>query len=148
MRFLLGILLLEPCISLIYAWKTNKCNNYSFSLLITYGISYMFRIKLSSSGSVPSAFWEMLNWGAIERTLYIYVYRYYLFIYIFSKTNLLILQNFTHSTLIIECRDWVICLQEVQSRRFGCVTTLTVASLVFTHSPVPTRRKYRGCTSQ
>jgi hypothetical protein len=42
-RFLLGILLLEPCISLIYAWKTNKCNNYPFSLLIMYGSSYMFR---------------------------------------------------------------------------------------------------------
>jgi hypothetical protein len=42
-RFLLGILLLEPCILLIYAWKTNKCKNYSFSLLIMYGISYMFR---------------------------------------------------------------------------------------------------------
>jgi hypothetical protein len=27
-RFLLGILLLEPCISLIYAWITNECNNY------------------------------------------------------------------------------------------------------------------------
>jgi hypothetical protein len=27
-RFLLGILLLEPCISLIYAWKTNKYTNY------------------------------------------------------------------------------------------------------------------------
>jgi hypothetical protein len=32
--FLLGILLLEPCISLMYAWKTNKYTNYSFSLLI------------------------------------------------------------------------------------------------------------------
>jgi hypothetical protein len=42
-RFLLGILLLEPCISLIYASKTNKYTNYSFSLLIMYGISYMFR---------------------------------------------------------------------------------------------------------
>jgi hypothetical protein len=42
-RFLPGILLLEPCISLIYAWKTNKCNNYSFSLLIMNGSSYMFR---------------------------------------------------------------------------------------------------------
>jgi hypothetical protein len=42
-RFLLGILFLEPWISLTYAWKTNKCNNYSFSLLITCGISYMFR---------------------------------------------------------------------------------------------------------
>jgi hypothetical protein len=41
--FLLGILLLEPCISLIYAWKTNKYSNYSFSLLILYGSSYMFR---------------------------------------------------------------------------------------------------------
>jgi disulfide bond formation protein DsbB len=36
-RFLLGILLLEPCISLIYARKTNKRNNYSLSLLIMYG---------------------------------------------------------------------------------------------------------------
>jgi hypothetical protein len=41
--FLLGIVLLEPCISLIYAWKTNKYTNYSFSLLIMYGSSYMFR---------------------------------------------------------------------------------------------------------
>src|SRR5215469_14808801 len=43
MRFLLGILLLEPFISLIYAWKTNKYTNYSFSLLIMYGSFYMFR---------------------------------------------------------------------------------------------------------
>jgi hypothetical protein len=41
--FLLGILLLEPWISLIYAWKTNKYTNYSFALLIMYGSSYMFR---------------------------------------------------------------------------------------------------------
>jgi hypothetical protein len=46
-RFLLGILLLEPCISLIYAWKSNKCNNYSFSLLIMYGSSYMFRYYIA-----------------------------------------------------------------------------------------------------
>jgi hypothetical protein len=39
----LGILLLEPWISLIYAWKTSKCNNYSFSLLIMNGIYYKFR---------------------------------------------------------------------------------------------------------
>jgi hypothetical protein len=38
-----GILLIELCISLIYAWKPNKCNNYSFSLLIMSGSSYMFR---------------------------------------------------------------------------------------------------------
>jgi hypothetical protein len=36
-------LLLEPRISLIHAWKNNKCNNYSFSLFITYGSSYMLR---------------------------------------------------------------------------------------------------------
>jgi hypothetical protein len=41
--FLLWILLLEPCISLIYAWKNNKHTNYSFSLLIMYDSSYMFR---------------------------------------------------------------------------------------------------------
>jgi hypothetical protein len=41
--FLLEIFLLEPCISLIYAWKTNKYTNYSFSLLIMYGSSYMLR---------------------------------------------------------------------------------------------------------
>jgi hypothetical protein len=39
---LLGILPLEPCISLIYAWKTNKYISYSISLLIMYGKSYMF----------------------------------------------------------------------------------------------------------
>jgi hypothetical protein len=32
-----------PCISLIYAWKTNKYIHYSFSLLNMYGSSYMFR---------------------------------------------------------------------------------------------------------
>jgi hypothetical protein len=41
--FLLGILLLEPCISLIYALKTNKYTDYSFSLLIIYSSSYRFR---------------------------------------------------------------------------------------------------------
>jgi hypothetical protein len=41
--FLLGILFLEPCILLICAWKTNKCTNYSLSLLIMYGSFYMFQ---------------------------------------------------------------------------------------------------------
>jgi hypothetical protein len=41
--FLLGILLLELCISLIYACKTNNYSNYSFSLLNMYGGPYMFR---------------------------------------------------------------------------------------------------------
>jgi hypothetical protein len=45
--FLLGILLLEPWISLIYAWKTNKYINYSLSLLIMYGSSYMFRHNIA-----------------------------------------------------------------------------------------------------
>jgi hypothetical protein len=29
-----------------------------------------FGITLQSSGSVPSAFWEMINWGAVERILW------------------------------------------------------------------------------
>jgi hypothetical protein len=45
--FLLWILLLEQCISLIYAYKTNKYTNYSFSLLIIYGSSYMFRYYIA-----------------------------------------------------------------------------------------------------
>jgi hypothetical protein len=31
------------CILLMYAWKTNKYTNYSFTLLIMYHSSYMFR---------------------------------------------------------------------------------------------------------
>jgi hypothetical protein len=30
-------------VNTVYAWKTNKYTNYSFSLLIMYGSSYMFR---------------------------------------------------------------------------------------------------------
>jgi hypothetical protein len=45
--FLLGILLLEPCISLIYVWQTNNYANYSFSLLFMYGSSYMFRYYIA-----------------------------------------------------------------------------------------------------
>jgi hypothetical protein len=48
--FLLGIVLLEPCISLTYAWKTIKYNNYSFSLLIMYGSSYIFRHYIAILG--------------------------------------------------------------------------------------------------
>jgi hypothetical protein len=40
---LLGNVRTEPCVSLIYAWKTNKYTKYSNSLLIMYGRSYMFR---------------------------------------------------------------------------------------------------------
>jgi hypothetical protein len=46
-NFLLGILLLEPCISLIYEWKTNKYTNYSFTLLIMYGSSHMLRYYIA-----------------------------------------------------------------------------------------------------
>jgi hypothetical protein len=53
-RFLLGILLLEPWISLIYALKIQQIHQ----LLIQF---ICFGITLPSSGSVPSAFWEMLN---------------------------------------------------------------------------------------
>jgi hypothetical protein len=42
--FLLWILLLEPCISFVYLWKTYKCNNYSFSLLIIYDSSYTHHV--------------------------------------------------------------------------------------------------------
>jgi hypothetical protein len=38
-----GILLFEPWISLICEWKNNKYTYYSFSLLIMYGSSYVFR---------------------------------------------------------------------------------------------------------
>jgi hypothetical protein len=65
-----GDLLLEPCISLIYAWKTNNGNNHSFSLLIMYGSSYMLRYYIASLRKRSSAFWEMLNWGAFDRILW------------------------------------------------------------------------------
>jgi hypothetical protein len=42
-RFLPGILLLEQYISLTYAWKTNKCTNYSLTFLIMYDSIYLFR---------------------------------------------------------------------------------------------------------
>jgi hypothetical protein len=42
-------------------------SNYSFSLLIMYDSSYMFRHYIASSESVPWAFWEMFNWGAVDR---------------------------------------------------------------------------------
>ena len=47
---LLGILLLEPCISLICVLKPNKYTNYPFSLLIMYGSSYMFRHYIAILG--------------------------------------------------------------------------------------------------
>jgi hypothetical protein len=47
--FLLGILLLEQCISLIYAYKTNKYTYYSFSLLIMYGSSVAHHVTIHNT---------------------------------------------------------------------------------------------------
>jgi hypothetical protein len=41
-RLFTGAFASWPCISLIYAWKTNKYTNYSF-ILIMYGSSYLCR---------------------------------------------------------------------------------------------------------
>jgi hypothetical protein len=47
--------------------KTNKCINYfSIYCMVT---PTCFGIILPSSGSVPRAFWEMLDWGAIDKIL-------------------------------------------------------------------------------
>jgi hypothetical protein len=42
---------------LIYAWKTNKCNNYSFSLLIMYGSSYLFRHYIAILSELQLYYW-------------------------------------------------------------------------------------------
>jgi hypothetical protein len=47
-----------------------KYKNYSFSLLIIMVAPTCFGITLRSSGSVSSAFWEMLIWGAVDRILW------------------------------------------------------------------------------
>jgi hypothetical protein len=39
-----------------------------------YGSSYVSGITLPSSWSVPSAFWEMLNWGVVDRILWMGVF--------------------------------------------------------------------------
>jgi hypothetical protein len=41
--FYLGFCFLNRAYREKYAWKTNRYNNYSFSLLIMYGSYYMFR---------------------------------------------------------------------------------------------------------
>jgi hypothetical protein len=46
-RFLLGILLLEPCISFIYMREKPTNAIYLFSLLIMYVSSYMFRLYIA-----------------------------------------------------------------------------------------------------
>jgi hypothetical protein len=77
-----AVVILDPCINPLvpndlqrrpqwkYVWKTNKYTNYSFSLLIMYGSFYMFWHYIAILREVPSAFWEMLNCGAVSRTLW------------------------------------------------------------------------------
>jgi hypothetical protein len=52
--------------------KTNECSNCSLNLLCKVAPT-CFGITLLSSGSVPSAFWEMLNWEAVDRILWMCV---------------------------------------------------------------------------
>jgi hypothetical protein len=68
-RFFTGILFFGPCISLIYARKTKKYTNYSVYYLCIVAPTY-FGITLSSYGSVPNAFGEMLNWGVVDRIMW------------------------------------------------------------------------------
>jgi hypothetical protein len=63
-------LLLEPCISLIYAWKTNKYTNFHSVYELCMVAPTCFGITLTSSGSIPSAFWEIFNWGTVNRILW------------------------------------------------------------------------------
>jgi hypothetical protein len=41
-----------------------------------YDSSYMFRHYIAISGSVSSAFWEMLIWGAVDRMLWMGINRH------------------------------------------------------------------------
>jgi hypothetical protein len=68
-RFLLGILLPEPCISLnIYVPTNTPIIHSVYSSCLVAPIC--FGIALLSSESVPGDFWEMLNWGAVDRILW------------------------------------------------------------------------------
>jgi hypothetical protein len=53
-----------------------------------------FGITLPSSGSVPSAFWEMLNWGAVDRILWMGVLCLVMWWKLWAKEYLLELRNF------------------------------------------------------
>jgi hypothetical protein len=65
-----AILLLEPCISLIYAWKpTNIPIIHSIYYVYMIAPTY-FGITLPSSGMVPRAFLDMLNWGTVDKILW------------------------------------------------------------------------------
>jgi hypothetical protein len=64
--FLLGILLLEPGTSLIYAWKTNKYTNYSFSLLVMYG-SVVHTTSLDTTHPSTIFYRLLLNSASIRR---------------------------------------------------------------------------------
>jgi hypothetical protein len=66
-------LLLESCISLIYVWKpTNSPIIHSIYWLCMVATT-CFGITLPSSGNVSRAFWEMLNWGAVDKILVLWM---------------------------------------------------------------------------
>jgi hypothetical protein len=69
-RFFTGYFDLEPCISLIYAWKPTNATIIHSVYWLRMVAPTCFGIILPSSESDPSAFWEMLNWGAVDRILW------------------------------------------------------------------------------
>jgi hypothetical protein len=73
---LLGILLLDPYISIIQYMSKNPTN-----ATIIHSVYYMwmvaptcFGITSPSSGNAPSAFWEMLSWVAVDTILWMGVF--------------------------------------------------------------------------
>jgi hypothetical protein len=81
-----------------------------------------FGIALPSSGSVPSAFWEMLNWGAVDRILWVgvlcletwcvfttNVVYIYIYIYIYDISRLMVNYSYLmywfsfHRTALVLC---------------------------------------------
>jgi hypothetical protein len=69
-RFFTGVFASWTVHSVNICVKTNKYTNYSFSLLIMYVDPPCVGITLPSSRSVPSAFWGTLNWGVVDRILW------------------------------------------------------------------------------
>jgi hypothetical protein len=63
-------LFLESCISLIYAWKPTNAPIIHAIYWLCMVDPTCFGITSPSSGSAPSTIWEMLNWGAVDRILW------------------------------------------------------------------------------
>jgi hypothetical protein len=53
--------------------KNQQIHQLFITLLIMYGSSYTFRHYIAILRGVPSAFWEMLNWGAVDTILWMSV---------------------------------------------------------------------------